>query len=42
MLRLEPKEYYILDCDGEQLVEKNTRFIKLIMLEEFAKSQEAE
>ena len=41
MLRLEPKEYYILDCDGEQLVEKNTRFIKLIMLEEFAKSQEA-
>jgi len=34
MLRLEPKEYFILDCDGDQLIEKNTRFIKLIMLQE--------
>ena len=40
MLRLEPKEYFILDCDGEQLVEKNTRFVKLIMLQEAAKEQE--
>jgi hypothetical protein len=37
MLRLEPKEYFILDCDGDQLAEKNTRFVKLIMLEEAAK-----
>jgi len=34
MLRLEPNEYFILDCDGDQLVEKNTRFVKLIMLQE--------
>lgn len=40
MLRLETKEYFILDCDGEQLVEKNTRFVKLIMLQEAAKEQE--
>jgi len=37
MLRLEPKEYFILDCDGDQLQEKNTRFVKLIMLEEASK-----
>lgn len=36
MLRLEPKSYFILDCDGEQLVEKNTRFVKLIMLQKVA------
>ena len=36
MLRLEPKSYFILDCDGEQLVEKNTRFIKLVMLQRVA------
>jgi len=36
MLRFEPKEYFILDCDGEQLVEKNTRFVKLIMLQKVA------
>jgi len=40
MLRLEPKEYFILDCDGEQLVEKNTRFVKLIMLQKVADEQE--
>ena len=34
MLRLEPKEYYILDCDGDQLIEKNARFVKLLMLKE--------
>ena len=39
MLRLEPKEYFILDCDGEQLVEKNTRFVKLIMLQEVANQE---
>lgn len=36
MLRLEPKEYFIMDCDGDQLMEKNTRFIKLIMIQEAA------
>jgi hypothetical protein len=40
MLRLEPKEYFILDCDGDQLEEKNTRFVKLVMLQEAAKLQE--
>lgn len=40
MLRLEPKEYFILDCDGEQLIEKNTRFVKLIMLQKVADEQE--
>jgi len=40
MLRLEPKEYFILDCDGEQLVEKNTRFVKLIMLQKVSDEQE--
>lgn len=40
MLRLEPKEYFILDCDGDQLIEKNTRFVKLVMLQEAAKNQE--
>lgn len=40
MLRLEPKEYFILDCDGEQLVEKNTRFVKLVMLQAAANEQE--
>jgi len=40
MLRLDPKEYFILDCDGEQLVEKNTRFVKLIMLQKVADEQE--
>jgi len=38
MLRLEPKEYYILDCDGDQLVEKNARFVKLLMLKEVNKN----
>lgn len=38
MLRLDPKEYFILDCDGDQLVEKNTRFVKLVMLQQ--KSEE--
>lgn len=42
MLRLEPKEYFILDCDGEQLVEKNTRFVKLIMLQEVRNQEEAQ
>jgi hypothetical protein len=41
MLRLEPKEYFILDCDGEQLVEKNTRFVKLIMLQKVRDEEEA-
>lgn len=36
MLRLEPKEYFILDCDGDQLEEKNTRFVKLMMLQKFS------
>ncbi len=40
MLRLQPKEYFILDCDGDQLEEKNTRFVKLVMLQEAAKLQE--
>ena len=40
MLRLEPKEYLILDCDGDQLVEKNTRFVKLIMLQESNNEEE--
>ena len=34
MLKLDTKEYFILDCDGDQLVEKNTRFIKLIMIQD--------
>lgn len=36
MLRLETKEYFILDCDGDQLEEKNTRFVKLMMLQKFS------
>lgn len=33
MLRLSPNEYFICDCDGDQLVEKNTRFVKLVMIQ---------
>ena len=40
MLRLDPTEYFILDCDGDQLMEKNTRFVKLIMLKEASKNSE--
>lgn len=40
MLRLTPKEYFILDSAGDQLVEKNTRFIKLIMLQKVRDEQE--
>ena len=32
MLRLDPQEYFILDCEGDQLVEQNQRFIKLSFL----------
>lgn len=39
MLRLEPKEYFILDCDGDQLEEKNTRFVKLMMLQKFSEEK---
>lgn len=37
MLRLDTPEYIILDCDGDQLLEQNTRFIKLQMLKETIK-----
>lgn len=35
MLRLSPNEYFICDCDGDQLVEKNTRFVKLVMIQNY-------